>query len=799
MSSPDPSRSRRRLPGTSRAARTRLLVPLLLFPALLAGCGGAFPTPGGMLVDAGSRSVHTGGQLRLSALDPTTGDPLPVTWRITSSNNAPALGPGTIAPDGTYTPPGSLSRDLVTITIAAIPQSAGAPISTQLSVTAGFVQPLQPENATLAAGASIEVRAQLAEVNAGSVSWELQGQAEKLQSQAEASPAALGTLSAQHCQRGPQQFTTCTVTYTAPPAGVSPGTLVSLAATPRGNYRPAVVAQARLMLGTGITSNPALHQAAQLGAALLGGSGGNDNDFDTYQDAAGTRYVADCCGGTLGALVSDQAGTTYILSNNHVLAESDQAQPGDVIEQPGLIDDGCLPLTNPAAQLQPLGTLRYAVPLASGHGNVDAALALATPGAVDSHGSIFELGAELGAAVNAEALSRLRSGDATLQDAPPTAGPGEPLDAALLNNLSVVKSGRTTGLTCSTIDALDLSVRVDYYKDCAETLPDTTKLFTGQIGIGGDAFADSGDSGALVLDASNARAIGLLYATATTGTSSPGSTGASTGLTLANPIGDVLNELGAQAGSRLSLVGTAEPHPVACLNYDPPASLPRPPLSTLAPDERARTTAALNAALDGAVTPPAAGLLATSSVTSLDDPSQGAITLARTSPSTPVPATLAGVRTVPVPTEAPGVAPDTLAPPIPAHTGLHLTPAALAAARATTARLAPRLMQLPAIFGVGVAQSLDSPDEPALLVLLDSDAPRLETARLLQSVAREEARQAPGGAADPDEAPALRLPAVLGGLRVRYLAMHRFRVTQSKYIPRGTPSGCALRSIPAAR
>jgi hypothetical protein len=41
----------------------------------------------------------------------------------------------------------------------------------------------------------------------------------------------------------------------------------------------------------------------------------------------------------------------------------------------------------------------------------------------------------------------------------------------------VAKSGRTTGLTCGGISAIDLDVKVDYYLDCAETRPYLTKTF----------------------------------------------------------------------------------------------------------------------------------------------------------------------------------------------------------------------------------------------------------------------------------------------------------------------------------
>src|SRR5262252_4250543 len=63
----------------------------------------------------------------------------------------------------------------------------------------------------------------------------------------------------------------------------------------------------------------------------FGVSGGNVNDI--------TRRF--CCSGTLGSLIQDSAGNKYILSNNHVLARSDQASPGEDISQPGLIDNNC--------------------------------------------------------------------------------------------------------------------------------------------------------------------------------------------------------------------------------------------------------------------------------------------------------------------------------------------------------------------------------------------------------------------------------------------------------------------------
>src|SRR5437763_60265 len=55
------------------------------------------------------------------------------------------------------------------------------------------------------------------------------------------------------------------------------------------------------------------HQVKQALPISLGTSGGNVHDISR-------RF---CCSGTLGALVADSSNTQFILSNNHVLADSD--------------------------------------------------------------------------------------------------------------------------------------------------------------------------------------------------------------------------------------------------------------------------------------------------------------------------------------------------------------------------------------------------------------------------------------------------------------------------------------------
>ena len=231
----------------------------------------------------------------------------------------------------------------------------------------------------------------------------------------------------------------------------------------------------------------------------------------------------DCCGGTLGALVADQTGRQYLLSNNHVLARSDQASVGDAITQPGLIDNNCSPNQAGAA---PVASLTNWMPLASSATNVDAAIAQVTSRAVDPTGSILELGA--------------RQPDGTLAAAPPGISSSQGKGETAWLDQQVAKSGRTTGLTCARVSALDVDVRVDYYLDCAETRRYLTKTYTGQLAISGNSFSDAGDSGALLVNAANAEPLGLYFA--------GGIDGGGVSQAMANPVADVLAELSAQAG-----------------------------------------------------------------------------------------------------------------------------------------------------------------------------------------------------------------------------------------------------------
>ena len=236
------------------------------------------------------------------------------------------------------------------------------------------------------------------------------------------------------------------------------------------------------------------HTAKQTPPIQLGTSGGWRYDL-------ANGY---CCGGTLGSLVQI-GGTQYILSNYHVF-ESDIvdggnnriATTGDPIIQPGLIDVGCN-----AGNAQNVATLTKDSSLPNS--NVDASIGQVTPDMVRADGSILEIG--------------------TISS--------QTVDAALKQ--AVKKSGRTTGLTRSTISGLNATVSVAYDNECAGG-PAFTKTFTGQIIIGNRAskFLAGGDSGSLMVEdvATNPRAVGLLFA-------------GSSSLAVANPIAKVLSFFGA--------------------------------------------------------------------------------------------------------------------------------------------------------------------------------------------------------------------------------------------------------------
>jgi hypothetical protein len=723
-------------------------VASLAAPALLAvaGCAGSMsayvsnPANAAFSLAASSHTVTTNGQIQLKAVT-ASGSAAAVKWTVVRGENDRAIGQGTIDTHGLYTPPASLTRDSIEVELQAQLRNDPTKTATEIvQVTPGFLQPLTPENSALAAGESIPITAQLAEVGGGTVAWSLS----TAPSGGRRLSGAYGTFSQESCQHSVHDYTICSAVYTAPPTLPDSGREAYVIASVyevSGETGPRESVHV-LLSSAGISSSPLTNQASQTSLVQLGSSGGNNNDADTTRENAGQSFINDCCGGTLGALVRDQTGSQYILSNNHVLAESDQASVGDTIVQPALIDQNCDQNAG-----RPVAALRYVVPLATTQSNVDAALAEVNSGSVDPDGAILQFGTP-GSAANG-----------SIGAAAPAAGTGEAISPALFTQgsapLLVAKSGRTTGLTCSTIDAIDLSIEVDYYKDCAETQSYYRKTFANQIGIGGAGFSDSGDSGALVVDASNAQPLGLFFA--------EGSDDHGGGFSVASPIQDVLAELGAEAGRQFSVVGGAE-HPVSCLNYDANSTH----VSSLPDAARRKAEAAFRR--NTSLIDPAAGILEMVAGASIDSPGDPAVIIYvdKSKENVTVPETLGGIRTLAVATDEGSLNAGT-APKSPAATaGIHLPESVLEAAASVQQAYAKRLMTDPAIFGVGVTQSRDNPAEAALVVLVDmSRTPRS-------------------------------MPAVIGGLRTQYVSLHRFHVTRSKYAGAPHPSSCAMKARAAA-
>jgi hypothetical protein len=723
---------------------------LLLAPALLfaAGCGNGLVsanssnavfsvTPGGSAIDTnctGCNATNAQGALvHQYTATLTGGGAAEVAWSVAGGDAT--SGPGSINASGQYTPPSYLTADradvVITATLTANPSLRAYSV---LTVTPGFLQPLTPENMALGASGSVTVTGVLAEAGGtAGIDFELANSASG-QGQA----GVQGSLGGVSCQRGGHSFTSCTVTYSAPASVPFTGaTYVVATVSGVATAAPAKAASVVLVNTAGVMSNPAAHQGQLPATVLLGTSGGNNHDYDTRGEK-----IVDCCSGTLGAIVEDASKRAYLLSNNHVLAKSDHASVGDTIIQPGLIDNNCSPLGD-GGNVESVASLTGWLPLSLKQTNADAAIAQVTSRTVDASGSILELGG--------------RQADGTLAAAPPgissSGGRGE---AAWLDQ-KVAKSGRTTGLTCGGISALDLDVTVDYFLDCAETKPYLTKTFTHQIGVSGNQFSDAGDSGALLVDAANAEPVGLYFA------GGMDLSGVSQGV--ANPAPDVLNELGAQLGGSYTFAGTSD-HAVSCLSYGD-NTISAAQNRALSDAETARGQQALAQAR--MLVNPSAGILGVGIGKSSDRPGEAAVILYTDEKMTVnVPATVDGVRTEAIPTTARAVSFGS-APQNPFEAGwVALSSTTLAQAAVIKNQTAANLMrQYPSFFGVGVGQSLDNPREAALILYVDRN--RLP----------------------------VQLPAAIDGLRTRYVVMDRLHVTRSYASPAPSRLHC-MAHVPSA-
>jgi hypothetical protein len=484
--------------------------------------------------------------------------------------------------------------------------------------------------------------------------------------------------------------TTACGTISASGTYVAPNTVPTVATT--NSTDPAVVtvsatSQAKSSAGASVQFNVnSLNQQALAVPVQLGSSGGNANAFCSN---SGT-----CTGGTLGSLVTG-GGKTYILSNNHVLGLSDGATVGQEVTQPGIIETNCM-----TAGTVNVGTVADIISLETQPipaTPVDVTTALVASGQVDPNDNILELGA----------LSTV-NGVQVPMNAPPASGSGM---AATVGQL-LAKSGRTTGLTCAHIEMIDLSMQgVIYTKGCTTT--NFTVTYTDVVEVAnmtnGQGFIANGDSGSLAVDATTAQPVALMFA---------GDANSSIG----SPVADVLAALKAtNGGTTFSFVGGAQ-HAV------PGCGLPGLSSVTVTPQSAKATGSALQDANSAAMRNAAqilntAGVSAYSAGMSLDSPNEPAIMIFA-APGTShanIPPEIDGIRTRIIETGNPaaqGALSQEQAAQLEAESAAAQPTAvpttAIENARQIKEQHVAELMSDPAVQGVGVGSSFDSPGEPAI-------------------------------------------------------------------------------------
>ena len=224
--------------------------------------------------------------------------------------------------------------------------------------------------------------------------------------------------------------------------------------------------------------------------------------------------------GTFGAVVKKD-GEKFILSNNHVLSNSNNAEIGDPILQPGAYDGGTMD--------DQIGVLHEFVPIEFG-------------------GAVPTCPVAGGVSTIANWLAEKTGSSHRLQAIKIQQNPNHvdcalarPLNYELITDeilgighvsgvtggalgMKVIKSGRTTGITTGMITILNATVTVNYGASGNATFED--QILTGAMSAGGD-------SGSLLLKETTLEAVGLLFA-------------GSEQVTIYNPIHYVMEGLGVE-------------------------------------------------------------------------------------------------------------------------------------------------------------------------------------------------------------------------------------------------------------
>ncbi|MGO9743719.1 MAG: hypothetical protein ACLPN5_19815 [Roseiarcus sp.] len=213
--------------------------------------------------------------------------------------------------------------------------------------------------------------------------------------------------------------------------------------------------------------------------------------------------------GTVGAFAVNRAGGGVgILSNNHILADTNKGRAGDLILQPAKYDGG-----KKGEPAHHVGTLHKFV-------TIDF-----TPGTINLVDCAFAYLMD-GVPRECRKFSDPAASDNSWEiDTNPT---------EVFPDDEVKKVGQTTGLTNGIVDAVEVdNIAVNLLLG----RPNKIARFDRQIAISGRtaAFSKGGDSGALVMSKDD-RPVGLLFAGTERGSGLEG-------VTYANPIETVLNAL----------------------------------------------------------------------------------------------------------------------------------------------------------------------------------------------------------------------------------------------------------------
>jgi hypothetical protein len=212
--------------------------------------------------------------------------------------------------------------------------------------------------------------------------------------------------------------------------------------------------------------------------------------------------------GTIGARVRDALGRVYILSNNHVLANSNNATIGDATYQPGPFDGGTA-----ADSIATLADFQIITFSNTATNTIDAAIALSNTTVLDN-----ATPSDDGYGMPNATIFGDSNHDGVFDN-----------PNALLGR-NVQKYGRTTRLTHGQITGVNATVTICY--EVSDFTCTKSTRFVDQLIISPGTFSGGGDSGSLIVtDDGNLNPVALLFA-------------GSSSVTIANRIDLVLNRFG---------------------------------------------------------------------------------------------------------------------------------------------------------------------------------------------------------------------------------------------------------------